>query len=117
MKDINVILGQRLRKVREEQGYTREQLAELLDLSPRFLADVELGESGLSITSLRTVCARLHVSADFLLGLQDEELSSPKIGAFYQIQALDDRYIDSARRILSALEDCIRTAEAQNKPR
>lgn len=115
MKDVNVILGQRLRKVREEQGYTREQLAELLDLSPRFLADVELGKSGLSITSLRTACARLHVSADFLLGLQDEEVYSPKIGAFYQIQGMDDRYIEPVRRVLAAMEDCIRTAEQERE--
>ena len=41
-------IGQRIRKQREFIGYTREQFAELLDVTPKFCSDIELGVKGMS---------------------------------------------------------------------
>ncbi len=60
-------IGRRLRTKREQAGYTREQLGELCALSPRFLANIELGDSALSLDSLMTVCRVLSCSSDDLL--------------------------------------------------
>lgn len=60
-------IGMRLRMKREQAGYTREKLGELASLSPRFIANVELGESTFSLDSLMTVCRLLSCSSDFLL--------------------------------------------------
>ena len=49
-------IGARLREKRELAGYTREQLGELCGLSPRFLANVELGDSTFSLETLMRVC-------------------------------------------------------------
>ena len=59
--------GLRLRSKREQAGYTREQLGELCSLSPRFIANVELGDSTFSLDSLITVCNVLSCSSDDLL--------------------------------------------------
>ena len=45
-------IGSRIRKQREYIGYTREQLAELLDVTPKFCSDIELGVKGMSIPTL-----------------------------------------------------------------
>ena len=57
-------IGRRLREKREQAGYTREQLGELCSLSPRFLANIELGDSTFSLYSLMTVCRVLSCSSD-----------------------------------------------------
>ena len=35
-------IGRRIRTQREAMGYTREQFAELLDVTPKFCSDIEL---------------------------------------------------------------------------
>lgn len=60
-------IGQRLRRKRDQANYTREQLGELCSLSPRFIANIELGDSTFSLDSLITVCQVLSCSADYLL--------------------------------------------------
>lgn len=60
-------IGQRLRAKREQAGYTRERLGELCALSPRFIANIELGDSTFSLDSLMTVCRVLSCSSDDLL--------------------------------------------------
>lgn len=70
---IKAEIGTRLRQKREEAGYTREKLGELCSLSPRFIANIELGDSTFSLDSLITVCRVLSCSSDYLLfGITDD---------------------------------------------
>ena len=41
----------RIRKAREDAGYTREKFAELLDVSVSYMAEVERGRTGISVKS------------------------------------------------------------------
>lgn len=43
-KDMNQIIGNRVRQIRDTHQYTREQVAEWADISPQFLSDIELGK-------------------------------------------------------------------------
>ena len=53
MKEINYKeMGARIRTQRELLGYTREKLAEKLDVSPKFCSDIELGVKGMSLNTL-----------------------------------------------------------------
>ena len=45
-------IGSRIRKQREYLGYTREQFAELLEVTPKFCSDIELGVKGMSVPTL-----------------------------------------------------------------
>ena len=42
----------RIRKAREDAGYTREKFAELLDVSVSYMAEVERGRTGISVKML-----------------------------------------------------------------
>ena len=57
----------RIRKAREDLGYTREVFAEKLDVSVSYLAEVERGRTGISVKLLRRMCSVLGISADYLL--------------------------------------------------
>lgn len=57
----------RIRKAREEQGYTREKFAEKLDVRVFYLAELERGRTGISVKMLIKVCNLLGLSADYIL--------------------------------------------------
>jgi transcriptional regulator with XRE-family HTH domain len=68
LKDINITLGNNIKDIRKKISLTREKLAEKINVSPRFLADVESGKVGVSLSTLKNLCYALNVSADYLLG-------------------------------------------------
>ena len=45
-------MGKRIRAWREKRGYTRDQLSGLSALSPRFIANIESGDSSISLDTL-----------------------------------------------------------------
>ncbi len=57
----NETLGRSIRKLRQEHGWTLEELSSRCDLSVGFLSQVERGLSSLSVASLKTVCDALEV--------------------------------------------------------
>ena len=66
-KEINIEIGARVKSARETRNMTQEYLAELIDVSPQYISDMERGVVGLSLQSLKRVCIALGVSSDLLL--------------------------------------------------
>lgn len=65
--ELNVSVGQRIRQIRENMGYTRESFSELCDISDSFLSDVERGNKSLTTKTLHKICSATHTSADYIL--------------------------------------------------
>ena len=49
IQEINVILGENIRRERERAGYTQERLSEMIDMSTQNLSTVERGMAGVSL--------------------------------------------------------------------
>ena len=64
--DFNKI-GQRIRSQREFLGLTREQFAELIEKTPKFCSDIELGVKGMSLQTLNAIGNKLKLSVDYIL--------------------------------------------------
>lgn len=65
--EVNYVeIGNRIRIERENFDMTREKLAELLNLSPYFLGQIERGERKMSISTLIKISECLHISIDYL---------------------------------------------------
>lgn len=62
-----VIMGERIKKQRLLNGYSRETLAEMADITPRFCYDIELGLKNMSVHTLCNLSDALHVSVDYIL--------------------------------------------------
>lgn len=60
-------IGSRIRKQREYLGYTREQFAELLEVTPKFCSDIELGVKGMSVPTLCKISSTLRLTTDYIL--------------------------------------------------
>ena len=64
--------GERILLVRVMRGHTRESLAELAEISPKFLYEIETGKKGFSAQVLYNLCKALHIDCDYVLtGKQD----------------------------------------------
>ena len=72
-----VEMGERIRKRRESLGMTREYLSERLDITPKFLADIEYGAKGMSLKVFSRLVQVLNVSADYLL--TGDETNNPRL--------------------------------------
>lgn len=76
----SVEMGNRIWQQRLLLGYSREKLAELSDISPRYCYDIELGKKNMSVITLCHIADALGVSTDFILfgkkNTDDEYISS-----------------------------------------
>ena len=57
MNDFYAKAGQRIRNLREVNRYTREKLAELAEISPKFLYEIEVGAKGFSADTLSRIAS------------------------------------------------------------
>ena len=65
-----VEFGERLRRLRKERKLTQQQLAELIGVKNGVISFYELGDRIPSPDVLRKLALALHVSTDFLLGIE-----------------------------------------------
>ncbi len=59
--------GERILLTRVMRGYTRECLAEMASISPKFLYEIETGRKGFSASVLYNLCVALSVDSDYIL--------------------------------------------------
>ena len=58
---VRAFLGQRLRELRKQRGFSQERLGHSAHLSGKFIGEVERGEKSISIDSLYRVSASLAI--------------------------------------------------------
>lgn len=61
------LVGSRIRTRRRELGLSREELAECMNRSTKYCADIERGTCGMSIGTLLLFCKALNLSPNTLL--------------------------------------------------
>ena len=106
MDDVKVTVGERARLRRNALGLTRERLAELIGVSPRFLADVESGKVGVSLATLKRMCTALECTADFLIG--NDVAVHPdydRILLNAAIDRLDEKFYPAVRAVAEKLSE------------
>ena len=60
-------MGRRIRQRREVPGMSREDLARRLDVTSKFIADLEYGDKGTSVKNLYRLKQILGLSVDYLM--------------------------------------------------
>ena len=63
----SIIIGERIRKIREDLKMNRERFSEMIDISDVFLGQIERGERSLSTKTLVKIVKFTGVSANFIL--------------------------------------------------
>lgn len=78
-------IGSKLKVLRKQRGFTQKQLAELTDISPSFLTDIEKERSNPSFDKLKKLCSVLKVSPNYFIDHPDDDNNSE---LFNNIQSL-----------------------------
>lgn len=100
----NMHVGGRIRELRETQNYTREALAEKVDISTKFLYEIEAGKKGFSADTLCRIAKALSVSCDYImLGEKSGNYGSEKVACV--LKALKPAQVSRIRNILQILYD------------
>lgn len=68
-----VELGNRLKELRKANNLTQKQLAELVGVQSTMISFYEIGERKPSLEMLVKLAATLHVTTDYLLGVEKTE--------------------------------------------
>ena len=102
----NASIGSRIRKIREERGYTREQLAEYADISSDFLWQIETGRKSMKVQNLARVAAALDVPTDFLIYGRDPYKDNPKVNSM--VSALPSEVQKQVEKMITLFVDTLR---------
>ena len=94
--------GLTIRNARKDKGYTREELAEKVQISTEYLGEVERGLKLPSMGTFIKFVEALEVSADFILR---NELSSGKEYVFDELTKKLENLTPKQRKIASDILD------------
>jgi transcriptional regulator with XRE-family HTH domain len=82
-------VGERIRSQRKALGLSQEDFSEKIGRVPKFCADIERGQAGMSIETMLKICSLLKMSPNQLLLGQEKDKST-----------------NETSLILSALDQC-----------
>ena len=106
-KELNIQIGERIRRRREFLKMTREELAELVGVSALFMSYIETGRKGMSLATLKKLCEVLCLSADEVLLGHQQELGEELMDLLEQ---LDPQFQPMAEEMIRALVKAIASA-------
>lgn len=61
MKNTKQLLGARIKELRRKRGISQEQLADLVDVDPKFISFIECGRSAPSLETIENTARALNI--------------------------------------------------------
>ncbi len=80
---VKKLLGQKIKRIRKNRGLTQEQLAEMIDIAPRNLSRIEIGESFVSAETLDKLLFALNITAEELFSYEHLRESKEILAEIY----------------------------------
>ena len=98
------IIGDRIKHLRKAKNYTQEQLAEMINISPKNISQLERGKMGISVSTLMSISKALQISADYLLFGVENGGNSPLSSVFSDFTETERFYAE--RLVMTFAEAC-----------
>lgn len=99
-------LGKRIREIRVSHSMTQEMLAEKLEISPKSLSQIELGNNFVSAETLDNICKTLNIKPKQLFNFDEEEINEKKLlEELNKKLSNDKRLLHTVYKITMALEN------------
>lgn len=102
------MVGARIKNCRRKKNLTQEKFAEIIDVSPHYIYEIERGSKTMSIYTLDSVASTLGVSTDYLLygtpcsDANNAQNEKPDKLTLY-IETIPPRKRDSVAEIIKAI--------------
>ena len=108
--DIKKELGEKIKRVRKSRGITQEQLAEMIDISPRSLSNIEVGGCFVKSETLEKIIDALNITTEELFA--NEHIKSnvellKDIDSYINQVKNDNKILSKIYRILKCLVEDI----------
>lgn len=107
--------GRRLRHLRKQSGYSREQVAKQIGRSSKYYADIERGTCGMSVETLIGLAELYHVSLDFLVDGVGEEAGWKDVrteGLMREIGSMGD---EERKRVIDIIAYLVERERTRNE--
>lgn len=108
-------VGARIRQAREAKKLSQLHLAEILNVSPSYLSNIETGKQNMSIMVLYNLCNALEVTADWILRNNSPEATVITIS---EISSLLDDCSPNEReaivKMVQSMKSALRTIKGKN---
>lgn len=117
-KTMNSTIGKRIRKYREEKGFSQEELAEKLHISRSTYQRIENGETNSWINHIENICTSLEVNMDDILKPEEgytqinKENTSNENSSNNMIQNQTNNY-NSSEKLIEQYEERIQELKDQ----
>ncbi len=104
-------IGTRIRLEREKLNLTREKFAEIIELSPFYIGQIERGDRKMSVETIVKIANTLHVSIDYLLNGSNLYCQKIEIEKHFSVfESLNENYdsvlADDLDELISILTRC-----------
>ncbi|MCI8370868.1 MAG: helix-turn-helix transcriptional regulator [Lachnospiraceae bacterium] len=104
-KDYNLMVGLRIREVRESLGLTREQFSIRCDISESFLTAVERGDKSITSKTLFKICTGANITPNYIILGSEKGYEMDIILELFN--GLDQKYQPLAVKLLSAYVEAV----------
>jgi transcriptional regulator with XRE-family HTH domain len=102
--------GTRLRRIREQKGWSQTELAEKSSLTPAAVSQIEADDRQPSFKTLSSIASALGITVGYLLGEQPE-LPSELKAFFRDLQKLDANDVQQLKNFAAFLRQKAQTPE------
>jgi len=103
-------LGEKIKRLRKHRGLTQEQLAEMVDISPRNLSNIEVGVSFVKAETLEKIIDSLNISTEELFAndhIKTNHELLREIDGFVNKVKGDNRTLEKIYKILKCIVEDI----------
>lgn len=105
---VKILLGEKIKRLRKQRGYTQEQFAEIIEITPRNLCRIEAGNSFVTSDTLDKILTALNVPADILFSyehLKDEKELIADIYTYIDKIKTNPGQIEKVHRLLRLIAE------------
>ncbi|WP_431085843.1 helix-turn-helix domain-containing protein [Paenibacillus sp. 8b26] len=113
MSDVVKRVGDKIRRLRKEKGFSQEQLAERSGLHTNYVGQVERGEKNLTLETLEKVVRGLDTSLEELFRFFDPMTRQDTLGEI--ITLLEDRPGQDQEMALQVLKSVLEWEKHKNQ--
>jgi transcriptional regulator with XRE-family HTH domain len=96
-------IGSRIREVRKSKHLSQDALAEIINISPSHMSDIENGKKNISLDIFMRITEALQVSADWLLRTNIPSVANLQSGEIGEI--LSDCSVSEAQALIKMLRN------------
>ena len=111
MDNVRVLVGERIRNLRKERGWSQEELGEKADLHHTYVGAVERGEKNASIDTLDKIADALGIEMVDLFTLAKGKINVDKLRAY-----IIEEVKESSPAMLKLIAALIQTTRSEKTP-